>query len=91
MLDQFDELYDAMKTGLIGDVMKAGSKYERKSLLDGFFSTLDSRAHSILTSDPYLHVKQASATLAPLSNLSEPQVDSPVPEDNNEQVEVEEE
>ncbi len=60
MLDHFDELYGSIKNGLINDVSRAESKYERKSLLDTFFSTLDARALDILTSDPYAHVKQAS-------------------------------
>jgi hypothetical protein len=63
MLDHFDELYGSLKCGLITDVTKAESKYERKSLLDTFFSTLDTRALDILTSDPYRHVKQATKTL----------------------------
>lgn len=40
---------------------------QRKSLLDNFFGTLDSKALAITTSQPFLFVKAAEASLTPMT------------------------
>jgi hypothetical protein len=68
MLDQFDDLYDSLKDKIVTDFSSKELHVEqRRSLLDSFFHTLDTKALAITTSQPFLFVKAAEASLTPLS------------------------